>query len=155
MTRIDGRPISFSEGHQEGDYTRIETPRPGAPKPLDKDAKARVANKMSKLSENVKESLSESSFLGGMLSEYRKGTKMAGEIFVDFARVKAPKESTPKEIGKFAGRIALSPFKIGVGVVASTFIMAGMILGTPILALTKINPDNTITHGRRGTIGFR
>lgn len=154
MTRIDGRPIS-SEMPQGGDYTRLETPRPGAPKPMDKEVKARIAGKMSKLSESVKENLSEASFLGAMLQEYKKGTKMAGEVFVDFARVKAPKEATPKEIGKFAGRIALSPFKIGIGALASTFIMAGMILGTPILALAKINPENTVTYGRRGTIGFR
>lgn len=113
----------------------ITAPPLEAPQALDAQTKKSIGEKL-------KDSTG-SRILRGLGKEYVKGFELVGTVMHASTEVSLPKNKSVGEIGKFAFRLGLCPFKTGVGLLLSANLLLGMVLATPIIAAAKAFPKQT------------
>lgn len=128
-------PVDTSQHSVHLNQPSGETPPPGASSKLDSQTTSSIKKRL--------EDFPGGKFVKGMGKEYGGGFRLIGGIMDASAHVSLPKESSAKEIGKFAFRLGLAPFKTGVGLLLSANVLLGMTLATPILAVKVAFPKQT------------
>lgn len=134
MTDPVQRLSQMSSAFNAPQSTQIEKPPLEAPRELNGKIKAQFGSKVKEVGGRV---------VSGLKEEYKKSFALMGDIMATSASVSLPKAASGAEIGKFAFRLGLCPFKTGVGLLLSANLMLGMVLATPIMAAAKAFPAQT------------